>query len=1292
MSECNIKYCQTCNQITQQCTQCQFNLIFDYQLLACVSNQYCQIGFGLDSNQNCVQCSNKSCKVCQYCDSQNQFCSCLSCPDGMMLQKYNDIYQTCVSCNIPNCKMCNKVGSCFACNPGYAINKLTGRCDQCFVENCLDCNDDIKICKKCPGQYYLSLFQGLAKCLPTQQCQQCDDKCNFTQSLANTCQQCIQGYYFYQQSFQSLPQCKQCSQYCSTCTLAPYYCTSCQDGYELIGSQCIRNCRDGYFEIQLNQNRKCFQCQVGCKICSDQLGCFQCFSDYIQDGNNCLPKCNQQQYFASGICSDCDPNCGGCYSSSTSCTFCQLSKFLSTDNKCLDAGCQIDEYQSSQQICSKCTYPCKCSDLFTCTGCNGSDFTFINGACYYQKKRILNCQLGQVQFQKICLDFCPFGTILVGDQCIQNLNGCNQYKLDSEQMILVCLQCINQDYIFYQGSCLAKCPSLMYKATISLVVGSQNYQYTTCVSQCPQNQFSQITIQGRSCVDKCNSSYQIIYRMCHNTPCKQGQYFDNDLYNQSLQSGNPSNDLTIFCKSCDLTCAVCDGNGTWCNKCAPGYFAVPVNIYDQYIPYNLYNCTQSCPSGTKINNINNTCDYFIKLQIDLSSQYNLVQKGFYAVQDRIQISTSINGFLQELNVSIVEKNQQIQRINGQVYIEAFTLQEGQLYTIFTAYSDIGGLTYTQSLQFATLQFYYEHFDVSQNSAVVNQSYFNFSVNNFYWNYKNTYFLPQGGLILIYYGNNQKYIICGQFTQPYQYPVYISCLFEPTGYDLATAVLQLSGFYQFNVQKNITLYLSPNTNQNQNQNQSDTAVSNNNFDTVKSVFIAFNILAFIFIPHIWIYVSKSRQIGGADIYKYFTCNEKVVEDEIIQPFQQNIQPQQQNNLPPTLNTQLAQYYPQFQQNQQIAVQIPQNQNINADNNQHIQSNNNNFILGQVVDNQIQNQQTQLQKLKILDAVILKSVVQVHNQDQNTNILNTEKSNQDNSDDKIKQNVQQNIQLNPINNQVIKLNISQNQQIIVNQQDTMQPTPLVIQGVPMQQNSQIANNQIVNNNLNINNQINQVNHNRFMQNHLNVNIQPNIQNDILVPTGIHISQQLQNNEIANQNQEIRGKYFSNPMMDAHPLFSFTRHLDPDVMVPNRACHFFLIIGVYEVSILAFMENLDSFTTFGYSILVKTLIQFVIPIILNGYFYFSKRPMVQRLFIVRYGLMLIALILWIIEFAKYADNLQNYSDFGQFCLILLIVVVLDYFIIDLLLILLQIKYNSVILKVLIYLKNLKVELDLD
>ncbi|KAL4483581.1 hypothetical protein ABPG72_016862 [Tetrahymena utriculariae] len=168
--------------------------------------------------------------------------------------------------------------------------------------------------------------------------------------------------------------------------------------------------------------------------------------------------------------------------------------------------------------------------------------------------------------------------------------------------------------------------------------------------------------------------------------------------------------------------------------------------------------------------------------------------------------------------------------------------------------------------------------------------------------------------------------------------------------------------------------------------------------------------------------------------------------------------------------------------------------------------------------------------------------------------------------------------------------------------------------------------------------------------------------------------------------------------HPIFSFTHPL-PNVIVPVRTILFFQFIAIYEwltLSSLSIGTSINSLTfSIGFSIFFqvligKAIIQYIIPFTLYLISTFERLCTSKVRFsfssILKYFFVLVLTVYCLIMFSNLtSSNIFTMKEFTTFITLLIIIIFADYFIIDFFIIKLQQSCNQNLILKLIKAKNL-------
>ncbi|KAL4466277.1 hypothetical protein ABPG73_005198 [Tetrahymena malaccensis] len=427
--------CKTCQgPLTSDCLSCNSPLVL--QGTKCQQN--CDKGYYFSSqSQKCLICDS-NCETCQ-----NDSTQCLTCQNGQFLDKVkkkcisscqNDQYfdqknQTCINCD-KNCQTCNGPLSsdckrCFPpnvlqgsncqqkCSDGFFFSTNDQKCMPCD-SNCLTCSATSKQCSTCPQNQYLDTVSKT-----------CVSKCNdssYLDSSNNSCQPCTGS-------------CKTCSGPSSI------QCLSCYPPNVLQVNKCQSDCDQGYFYSSVDQ--KCISCDQNCKTCQNKS------TDYLVNGK-CVPVCTVGFFQDKDlICKQCDQNCTSCIQSSNNCQTCK-SPFILNNQQCV-AKCNSDQYVDlTKNECVQCNSQCQ-----TCTGpLNNQCLSCPQGKYLVGSLCSDTCQEKQYQENNVCKNCHQTCESCSGDknnQCTKCSKGSYLYK---NMCISQCPEDLFQDENKYE---CAKC-------------------------------------------------------------------------------------------------------------------------------------------------------------------------------------------------------------------------------------------------------------------------------------------------------------------------------------------------------------------------------------------------------------------------------------------------------------------------------------------------------------------------------------------------------------------------------------------------------------------------------------------------------------------------------------------------------------------------------------------------------------------------------------------------------------------------------------------------------------------
>ena len=459
---------------------------------------------------------------------------------------------------------------CLFCEEGYILDEASNTCidttcdpNKYFdptLESCVDCETPCDYCElsattctSCSDPY--PLLNGntcVDNCPPGSfnwigECNNCSTGCSACQN-SSTCTDCSAGYFLNSDS-----QCQQCSTSCKTCSQSEDLCDTCDDLHFLNQSDhtCNTGCDEGYFGDAVS--RECETCTSPCKACTDNTTCTSCPANMSLLQSSCVNECPPGFLTQDSACLPCDPSCETCSNSTDSCSACNISSYLTSDNKCVQT-CPLQYYPDlGDNTCHECGSGCTlCDNSTQCTQCASG--YLVGGAC---------------------LPSCPSGYFQQNNKC---------YTCDS-----TCTSCIGQS---------SNCTSCDAPLALLLIGGQtpDTVVIGSCVSDCgPQMYNNPDNNTCTDCQDQCLTCSSSLDAAC--LSCQYPQILHGSNCLSSCPDGFYLNTDSKTCTPCDSTCLTCSGPlDTNCSSCNSTSF--------------LYNsiCVVNCPNGTYIDGNNcSTC-------------------------------------------------------------------------------------------------------------------------------------------------------------------------------------------------------------------------------------------------------------------------------------------------------------------------------------------------------------------------------------------------------------------------------------------------------------------------------------------------------------------------------------------------------------------------------------------------------------------------------------------------------------------------------------------------------------
>ena len=510
----------------------------------------------------CYACP-ENCKTCfESLDDEYRY-YCFSCKEGYNLVNYECNDFQCSAGGYSSCKTCDKKekNRCASCNDGFFLNKTTGRCQSCNINNCIECNDK-KECFKCAENYELRSNRCALGCRKglNEKCKECNE------TLSSKCGSCNENYYL-PIDLLDKKECKPCPENCIECTgtIHNTTCTKCKTScYHIVDGRCVLKnlllysmfcldcqgesmgcykCNEGYY---LDENNICYPCGENIKKChieNNEIIIDECFPNSTFIDNKCLAKCQ------TGFKEKC-LYCKSEYNKINQCGDCNKGYYMPSD-------------YIKQDICFSCDVEgcVKCSGTITekeCLECH-NDYMLFEGKC------IKNCEIGEEYKCLTCNteegknDRCgtcndgyylpDFSTDIYKNFICQECPlGCSSCYFDGKTV--KCTECI-ENYLLRKGKCIEDCSFMK-----NCLDCDDSGDYPRCIK----------CIEGFYFPKDLTKYYDRCYR-CSIPGCKtcEGTYEYNDICLECKSGIEPqmNEDKIISCsKLCDI------GNNNKCKSCS----------------------------------------------------------------------------------------------------------------------------------------------------------------------------------------------------------------------------------------------------------------------------------------------------------------------------------------------------------------------------------------------------------------------------------------------------------------------------------------------------------------------------------------------------------------------------------------------------------------------------------------------------------------------------------------------------------------------------------------------------
>jgi len=363
------------------------------------------------------------------------------------------------------------------------------------------------------------------------------------------CTSCLDGYYLIG------AECKTCDPVCNTCEGTANNCRSCPNGEFLKVSKCFVTCGLGWF-ADTTDNNNCKECPIQCVQCNSLTSCNSCKNGYFLSTDKCL---------------SCDSNCVTCTSASTKCLSCASTLYL-RNFECV-AACGDGFYEVTGKICNQCPPGC--------TTCTASE--------------CLTCDSGFKKKGSVCADPCGVGWYDAGVDCQQCDSQCETCITSSSNCLSCktgraldppdCTQC--QDPCVTCGVTPTECTSCQGTKFLSgitcidstscpLGTLARNNLCEDCDPPCKSCMSlpnfcisceSPRILSGSSCLEFCPDKYHQVGTICCPNECSSCTD------SSTCTSCNPGYFINgITCLQCDLSCTTCEETSTKCLTCGIASF------------------------------------------------------------------------------------------------------------------------------------------------------------------------------------------------------------------------------------------------------------------------------------------------------------------------------------------------------------------------------------------------------------------------------------------------------------------------------------------------------------------------------------------------------------------------------------------------------------------------------------------------------------------------------------------------------------------------------------------------
>ena len=328
------------------------------------------------------------------------------------------------------------------------------------------------------------------------------------------------------------------------------FCVSCEQSNKLTGinyEMCVDNCEEIYNVSYIENNQCLLKCRIGSVL--NSTDCINCKEQNLflnESIMKCVEKCENDIYDEFNICFNCRDR--------------GLIYYEKTINNKTEKGCVKNcsdknlEYDSNEKKCIQCEENYlydkeekRCIPKSNCRKHKNNevcekclDFTNNNIQCIDYGKDITYCNIGSsIDInQKKCNNCSTYYFLYSNNSCVES---CDLYNVKQDN---ICLDCINEDInkFFQNFTCVEKCADEQFIS---------NYICHNCSSN------GRKYYQGK-CLEKCPDYTKEKESLCRTCPQINSHYPYYNIFNNScihncdtFQVKNKKNDIDV-CVNCSL--------------------------------------------------------------------------------------------------------------------------------------------------------------------------------------------------------------------------------------------------------------------------------------------------------------------------------------------------------------------------------------------------------------------------------------------------------------------------------------------------------------------------------------------------------------------------------------------------------------------------------------------------------------------------------------------------------------------------------------------------------------------